>query len=115
MKSKLAIITVLVTIAIGLPVKAEDTRIKNRAQVVGALADAECLVKYGKLPKEKVYEMIRFYINDHPQLIAAYSWALVSPKAKTLVKKLLPYQGFDCTGLMLSEQEADRLMLPYLK
>ena len=98
-----------------VPVKAEDTRIKNRAQVVGALADAECLVKYGKLPKEKVYEMIRFYINDHPQLIAAYSWALVSPKAKTLVKKLLPYQGFDCTGLMLSEEEADRLMLPYLK
>ncbi len=37
------------------------------------------------------------------------------PKAKKLVKKNLPYHGFDCTGLMLSKEEADRLMLPYLK
>ena len=59
--------------------------------------------------------MIRFYVNDHPQLVAAYSWVLASPKAKKLVKEVLPYQGFDCTGLILSKEEADRLMLPYLK
>ena len=73
MKSKLVIITALVSIAVGLPVKAVDTRIDTRSQVVRALASAECLVKYGHFTREQVYEMIQLYINDNPQLSAAYS------------------------------------------
>ena len=41
MKSNLVTIAAMLSIAIGLLAKADDTRIKNRAQVVGALADAE--------------------------------------------------------------------------
>ena len=115
MKSKLVIITALVSIAVGLPVKAVDTRIDTRSQVVRALASAECLVKYGHFTREQVYEMIQLYINDNPQLSAAYSWALVTPTAKALVKELGPYVGFDCRGLIFSEEEADRLMLPYVE
>ena len=63
MKSKLVIITSLVSIAVGLPVKAVDTRIDTRSQVVRALASAECLVKYGHFTREQVYEMIQLYIN----------------------------------------------------
>ena len=115
MKSKLPIVAALVTIILGLPVKAEDTRIKNRIFVVGMLARVDCAVRYQGYDPELAKERIQEYVNENPHLKAAYIWGTTSDKAMEAVQALRPYHGFDCSGFILSEEKVDQLMLPYLK
>ena len=97
------------------PVKAEDTRIKNRIFVVGMLAKADCAVRYGGNDPELAKERIQEYVNENPHLKAAYIWGTTTDKAMEAVQALRPYHGFDCSGFILSEEKADQLMLPYLR
>ena len=98
-----------------LPVKAEDTRIKNRIFVVGMLARVDCAVRYQGYDPELAKERIQEYVNENPHLKAAYIWGTTSDKAMEAVQALRPYHGFDCSGFILSEEKVDQLMLPYLK
>ena len=115
MKSRLAIITALVTIATGSPVKAEDTQLGYRAHVVGAMASAECFVRNKGFTQEQVDDLLKDYINNHPQLKLAYSWATRSPKAKEALQVLRPYMASDCDDINLSDEEAGKLIHPYLE
>ena len=54
MTSKLAITAALASITVGLPVKAEDTVIDNRAELVGFFAAAQCHRNNGLITQEKV-------------------------------------------------------------
>ena len=54
MKSKLIFVTAVVTITVGLAVKAEDTVIDNRAELVGFLAAEQCHRNNGLITQEKV-------------------------------------------------------------
>ena len=97
------------------PVKAEDTRIKNRIFVVGMLARVDCAVRYQGYDPELAKERIQEYVNENPHLKAAYIWGTTSDKAMEAVQALRPYHGFDCIGLILSEEEANSLAAPYIE
>ncbi len=114
MKSKLPIIAALVTIAIGLPAKADDTRTLNRAKVVGELTRADCAVRNGDITEEQARDRLQAYINENPDLNTAYSWATTSEKGMDAVKVLVPYLTSDC-DLTLSQYRAGLLMIPYLE
>ena len=114
MKSKLAIIAALVSIAIGLPVKADDTQFTNRKNAIGLLTGADCLVRNGWMTEEQTRELIQAALNNNPELNAAYSWATTSDKATQAVQIMAPYMNSECNNLTISEEEAQRLMKPYL-
>ena len=97
------------------PVKAEDTRIKNRIFVVGMLARVDCAVRYQGYDPELAKERIQEYVNENPHLKAAYTWGTASDKAMEAVHALRPYFLSDCNDLTLSAEEANRLVAPYLE
>lgn len=114
MKSKLVIITALVTIAIGLPAKADDTRFINRAGMIGAITNVDCHVRKGDITEEQAREIMKEYANKSSELNATYSWALSSDKAWEAVQALAPHMNSECNDLTISEEEAQRLIKPYL-
>ena len=115
MKSKLPIIAALATIAIGLPAKADDTRFTNRVRMIGAMTYATCRVRKGDITEEQAREISKKYANKYPELNAAYSWALSSDKATEAVQIMVTYMNAQCNDLTISEEEAQRLMKPYLE
>ena len=115
MKSKLPIIAALVSIAIGLPVKADDTQFTNRLEMIKMLTSADCIVKNDALTEEQASELIQEVVNDKPHLNAAYSWALSSDKATEAVETMVIYMNAHCNDISISEEEAQRLMKPYLE
>ena len=110
MKSRLAIIAALVSIAIGLPAKANDTRFSNRLTMVGVLTSAACVVRNGEMTEEQARELIQEIVNANLDLNTAYSWATTSDKAKEAVQIMVPYMNSECNDLTISEQEAQRLV-----
>ena len=115
MKSKLAIIAALVSLAIGLPAKANDTRFSNRLTMVGVLTSAACVVRNGEMTEEQARELIQEIVNANPDLNTAYSWATRSDKATEAVQIMVPYMNSECNDLTISEQEAQRLVKTYLE
>ena len=115
MKSKLAIIAALVSIAIGLPAKADDTQFANRLQMVGVLTSAACVVRNGEMKEEQARELIQGIVNNQPGLNAAYSWATTSDRATEAVQTMVPYMNSECNDLTISEEEAQRLIKTYLE
>tara|TARA_B100001063_G_scaffold202347_1_gene196068 strand:+ start:194 stop:532 length:339 start_codon:yes stop_codon:yes gene_type:complete len=111
MKALLLLTALMVS---ALPVKADDTRFLNRSTVVGALAGTDCFVRKGKMTEEEAKEVINYMLSVYPELNAAYSWALSSDKASKAVQVILPYLNSDCNKMSLSEDEAQRLIGPYL-
>ena len=96
------------------PAKADDTRFSNRLQMVGVLTSADCLVRNGWMTEELTRELIQAALNNNPELNAAYSWATTSDKATKAVQTMVPYMNSDCNDITISEEEAQRLMKPYL-
>ena len=97
------------------PAKADDTRFSNRLQMVGVLTSADCLVRKGEITEEQAGELIQVVLNKNPQLNDAYSWATTSDKATKAVQTMVPYMNSDCNDITISEEEAQRLMKPYLE
>ena len=54
------------------------------------------------------------FIGENPELNATYSWALSSDKAWEAVQALAPHMNSQCNDLTISEEEAQRLIKPYL-
>ena len=98
-----------------LPVKADEKRILNRSTVVGALEGVDCQVRNGKMTDEEGKELMNIFKSFNPELKDAYSWALSSDKASKAVQALTPYVKSDCKASTISDDEARRLLRPYLK
>ena len=108
MESKLVIITALVTIAIGLPAKADDRQFSNRDRMVGLLTGVDCRVRKGDLTEEQASEVMKQFARENPELNAVYPWATTSEgsyKAWEAVKLLAPYMNSECDGINLSQEK----------
>ena len=97
-----------------LPVKADDTGFENRLEMIGILTSADCVVKNGAMTEEQASELIQRIVNDNPNLNTAYSWAITSNKATEAVEIMVTYMNSHCNDLTISEEEAARLIRPYL-
>ena len=97
-----------------LQVKAEDTQLIKRAQVIGALAGAECGVRTGMFTQEEADDRVQNYIINHPHINTAYSWITTSDKAMEAVQALTSHMDSDC-NITISQYEAGKLMIPYLE
>lgn len=116
MKSTLKIITVLATIACaGLPAKAVDTEIENRASIVGVIATAQCYVNTGMLTQEQADKIIRDYQKAYPNVKPAYKWVTTSRNGKAAVKAIAPYFSSDCKDTTIPTDKIGELLMPYLK
>ena len=111
MKALLLLTALMVS---ALPAKADDTRFRNRLEMLGILTSADCIVKNDALTEEQASELIQEVVNDKPHLNAAYSWALSSDKATEAVETMVIYMNAHCNDLTISEEEAARLIRPYL-
>ena len=112
MKALLLLTALMVS---ALPVKADETRLPYRAGMVSAIVAANCLVGKGDITEEQAKEIVKGFVNESPVLNAAYSWASTSDQASKAVKALAPYMNLECDGVILSDDEYKRLLLPYLK
>ena len=97
------------------PVKADDTLLLNRAGIVGALAAADCNVRNGEITEKQARKLMKEYVNENPGLNAAYSWAKTSDKAWEAAQALVPHMTADCNGFTISQDEAGRIIKPYLE
>ena len=113
MKLKLPIIAALATFAIALPVKAEDTR-GNKEEILGAYAGLNCNIEKGFFTREVAVQAMQEYIKEYPNLINAYIWVTISPKAQAAVKILAGYVNSDCSNFTISENLLDETIEPYL-
>ena len=111
MKALLLLTALMVS---ALPAKADDTRFTNRFRMIGAMTYATCRVRKGDITEEQAREISKKYANKYPELNAAYSWALSSDKATEAVQIMVTYMNAQCNDLTISEEEAQRLMKPYL-
>ena len=111
MKNLLLLTALMVSV---LPVEAEDTQLMNRARVIGAFAGAECGVRIGMFTQEQADDRVQDYINNHPHLNTAYSWATTSNKAMEAVQALTSHMDSEC-NFTISQYEAGKLMVPYLE
>ena len=109
MKSKLIFVTAVVTITVGLAVKAEDTVIDNRAELVGFLAAAQCYINNGLMTQEKSDALTRDYLNAKPALKSEFAWVQSSPDAKAAIQAILPYFTSDCKELKTTEEFDEKL------
>ena len=108
----LLLLTALMVSAI--PLKADDTRLLHRSTVIGAFAAAECLVSKGEIIEEQAKALMNEYGSENPELNAAYLWALPSDKVSKGLQALVPHLNSDCDDHTVSEDEALRLVGPYL-
>ena len=115
MKSKLAIITALVSIAIGLPAKAVDTRLSNRLELIAFLSYAECYVKTGMYSKDVVDKQFQSLLNASPRLNAEYLWGSTSPKVKQVLQELSPHMNSQCDNYTISDDQLREIFSPILK
>ncbi len=111
MKALLLLTALMVS---ALPVKADDTGFENRLEMIGILTSADCVVKNGAMTEEQASELIQRIVNDNPNLNTAYSWAITSNKATEAVEIMVTYMNSHCNDLTISEEEAARLIRPYL-
>lgn len=115
MKSKLSVITTLAVIAsTGLPSKAVDKELKNRATIIAIMTIAKCHVNAGKATDEQANELLQKYLQEHPHALTAYEWFENSRNAKAAVEAMRPYYGPDCFGTS-SGEEAQKELMPVLK
>ena len=113
MKLKLPIVAALVTFAIALPVKAEDNS-RNKAEVIGAWAALNCSIEKGIFTHELGIQAMQELIDENPNLINAYIWASISPKAKEALKELAPHVNSDCDDFTLSETALGETLMRYV-
>ena len=111
MKALLLLTALMVS---ALPAKADDTQFTNRKNAIGLIIGADCLVRNGWMTEERTREMTQEIVNKSPELNAAYSWATTSNKATQAVQTMAPYMNSECDNLTISEEEAQRLLKPYL-
>tara|TARA_B100001093_G_C26228087_1_gene759026 strand:+ start:171 stop:581 length:411 start_codon:yes stop_codon:yes gene_type:complete len=86
LKSKLPIIAALVSIAVGLPVKAEIEQLDCKPCAVGYLAAAQCSVKNGLNTREGVDELIRNHLKKKPYFTQSFSWASQTSEGRAAVQ-----------------------------
>ena len=115
MKSTFAIIAVLVSIAIGLPVKAENTQLGNRLELIAFLSYAECYVGTGMYSKEVVDKNFQSLLNVNPHLKAEYLWASTSPKVKQVLLELSPHMNSKCDDYTISDDQLRQIFSPILE
>lgn len=119
MKSKLAVITALVSIAFsGLPTPGQSAEITrenlNRARVIGYVAKGKCLIKIERITEE-FYDAVNLtYLRDNPELKPAFEWVTTSSNGKAAVKAMTPHYDLNC-NLILSNKAAGEVIVPYLK
>ena len=121
MKSKLAVITTLVTITFaGFPTPGQSTEVTrerfNRARVIGFIAKGKCLVKIERITEEFRNAATLTYLKDNPELKPAFEWVTTTSNGKAAVKAMTmtPHYDINC-NLLLSNKEAGAVIMPYLK
>ena len=119
MKSKLAVITALVSIAFaGLPVLGQSAEItseyQNRARVIGFIAKGKCLIKIERITEEFRDAVTLTYLRDNPELKPAFEWVTTSSNGKAAVKAMTPLYDIKC-NLIPSNKEIGKVIAPYMK
>ena len=115
MKSRLSVLAALATLVFaGLPAQTLDKEVHSRARSVVFIALGECLLKAGKTSQEKLDEgYVKFHKKYH-YIKPAFVWASTSRNGQEAIKAISPYLGADCAGL-LNDEQAMKIMMPYLK
>ena len=119
MKSKLAVITTLLTITFaGLLTPGqciEMTRERfNIARAIGFIAKGKCLVKIERITEEFRDAATFAYLRDNPELKPAFQWVTTSSNGKAAVKAMTPLYDLKC-NLIPSDKEIGRVLAPYIK
>ena len=80
-----------------------------------SLMKAKSHLRNGEITEKQARELMKEYVNENPGLNAAYSWAKTSYKAWEAAQALVPHMTADCNGFTISQDEAGRIIKPYLE
>ena len=115
MKSKLTVITALVSIAFtGLPASGQSAEAMYRARMIGFLAKGQCLLKNGSITEEFRDAATRTYLRDNPELKPAFEWVTTSSNGKAGLKAMPPLYDIKCK-LIPSNKEIGEVIMPYVE
>ena len=116
MKSNLVTITALVSIAVGLPVKAEIQQLDCKPCAVGYLAAAQCSVMNGLNSQEGVDELIRNHLKKKPYFTQSFSWASQTPEGRAAVQATASLlKSDDCDVSETFDEEIKEVRRSYME
>ena len=116
MKSKLAIIVALTSIAcIGIPLQAEETEITRRGYAIVDFVYARCWLEKGLATQEQLDDARRETLKRHPDKKAAFEWAKTSPNGKAAIHALMTYVDDNCDINITTDEQFMELIGPYAK